>query len=419
METAERPQITAQQPPRVHVAIIGSGYTGLHAGLAVAGEGASVAVFEANSVGWGASTRNGGMVNPGLKLSAPDLFRHYGADQGSRLWRWSISAIDFVEQFITQQAIDCSFVRHGQVVLAYKPKHFTALRQEVQWHSEHLDDTIPQIVGPSELAGEIGSSDYFGGLRDPRAAGLHPAKYLFGIARTALNAGVTIIENAPVTSLRKVDNYYSVMTGNGVTIADYVLLATNGYTNHLLPGARKGIFAGGSYIITTEPLSPELQQSVSPQGRMFYDTKHFLNYFRVTPDGRMLFGGRHNLSTDLPLDQSATELRKRMIELFPQLRDASLSHAWTGKLGLTFDLMPHAGRLDDEPAPGVFYAYGFGGHGVAVGSYLGHVMGKQIVGKSVDNPIYDLPHARYFFTPYEKFYLPLVSSWFRFLDAVS
>src|SRR4051794_939564 len=210
METAERPQITAQQPHRVHVAIIGSGYTGLHAALAAAGAGASVAVFEANSVGWGASTRNGGMVNPGLKLSAPDLFRHYGADQGSRLWRWSISAIDFVEQFITQQAIDCSFVRHGQVVLAYKPKHFTALRQEVQWHSEHLDDTVPQIVGPSELAGEIGSSGYFGGLRDPRAAGLHPAKYLFGIARAALNAGVAIIENAPVTSLRKVDNYYSV-----------------------------------------------------------------------------------------------------------------------------------------------------------------------------------------------------------------
>jgi glycine/D-amino acid oxidase-like deaminating enzyme len=133
----------------------------------------------------------------------------------------------------------------------------------------------------------------------------------------------------------------------------------------------------------------------------------------------MLFGGRHNLSTDLPLDQSATELRKRMIEVFPQLVDAPISHAWTGKLGLTFDLMPHAGRLQHGTLPGIFYAYGYGGHGVAVASYLGHMMGKLLTGEPVDNPILDVPHARYFFTPYEKLYLPLVSTWFRFLDRIS
>jgi glycine/D-amino acid oxidase-like deaminating enzyme len=143
--------LTAQQPEQADVAVIGSGYTGLHAAYSLAKSGANVVVLEANSVGWGASSRNGGMVNPGLKLAAPELFRHYGAELGGRLWRWSMSAIDFVEQFIRDQAIDCNYARHGQIVLAYKPQHFTTLRHEVEWHHRELGDIMPQVVGPAEL----------------------------------------------------------------------------------------------------------------------------------------------------------------------------------------------------------------------------------------------------------------------------
>lgn len=410
------------QPEQVDVAIIGSGYTGLHAAHALASNGAHVAVLETHTVGWGASSRNGGMVNPGLKLTAPELFQRYGREKGRRLYTWSLAAIDFVEQFIRSEAIDCDFARYGQVVLAYKPTHFTALREEVAWHARELGDTIPQVIGPNELIHEIGSSCYYGGIRDERAAGLHPAKYVICLATATVKAGAQIVEHVPVQSLRRDGGHYELITPQGRVIADTVLLATNGYTNNLIPTARRGIFPGGSYIICTEPLSPTLQQSVSPRGRMFYDSKHFLNYFRLTPDGRMLFGGRHNLSTDLPLDRSATELGKRMHEVFPQLKDIPITHAWTGKLGLTFDLMPHAGRIQDGPAPGIFYAYGYGGHGVGVASYLGHMMGNHIAGKKTsedENPFLGLPHARYFFTPYEKYYLPLVSTWFRFLDRIS
>lgn len=405
-------------PSNTDVAIIGSGYTGLHAAKTLANAGINVAVLESNTIGWGASSRNGGMVNPGLKLSAPELFHHYGAKHGENLWRWSMDAIDFVEHFIQQEAIDCHFQRHGQVVLAYKPQHFTALRDEVRWHQQHLSDNVPQIVSPSELANEIGSPTYYGGIRDDRAAGLHPAKYVYGLARATAQAGATLVEHATAQKISKNAQGYELFTTQGKITAKEILLATNGYTNNLVPSARRGVFSGGSYIITTAPLSTELQKSVSPRGRMFYDSKHFLNYFRLTPDGRMLFGGRHNLSTDLPLEQSAAELHKRMVEVFPQLAQIEISHTWTGKLGLTFDLMPHAGRFTG-PQSGIHYAYGYGGHGVAIASYLGHIMGKMLAGQPTDNPIQSLPHTRYFFTPYEKLYLPLVSAWFRFLDRIS
>jgi glycine/D-amino acid oxidase-like deaminating enzyme len=413
------PSLHSPQPERVDVAIIGGGYTGLHAAHSLAKVGARVAVLEAESTGWGASSRNGGMANPGLKLSAPELFHRYGAEQGAHLWHWSLDAISFIEKFIHDQEIQCDFARHGQNVLSYKPEHFAALQNEVKWHAHHLGDRVPQVVSPSELATEIGTLSYFGGVVDARAAGLHPAKYVFGLAEATQRAGATLVEHAPVQAIRKLGLRYQLTTPSGIMLADQVLLATNGYTNNLVPPARQGIFAGGSYIITTEPLSPDLQQSVSPRGRMFYDSKHFLNYFRLTPDGRMLFGGRHNLSANLPLEQSAVELRKRMVEIFPQLAAIPLSHSWTGKLGLTFDLMPHAGRLVDGPLPGIFYAYGYNGHGVAVASYLGHMMGRYLAGLSHNTPFLALAHPRYFFTPYEQSYLPLVSAWFRFLDRVS
>lgn len=411
--------LAVEQPSHTTVAIIGSGYTGLHAAVPLAQSGIDVTILDADHVGWGASSRNGGMANPGLKLSAPELFHRYGPNLGERLWRWSLAAIDHVEAFITAHNIDCHFNRSGQVVLANKPTHFPALRKEAEWHRQHLDDEIPTLVGPVELRDEIGSHGYFGGLLDTRAAALHPAKYVFGLAEVVARSGAKVVENTPVLSLRKQNHKYELHTHQGILLADQVLLATNGYTNHIVPPARRGIFSAGSYIITTEPLSPALQASLSPRARMFYDTKHFLNYFRLTPDGRMLFGGRHNLSVDLPLEQSATELRKRMVEVFPQLETVPLSHSWTGKLGLTFDLMPHAGQIQNGPAPGVYYAYGYGGHGVAVASYLGNLMGRMLAGEDVDNPFLTIPHRRYFFTPYEKLYLPLVSQWFRFLDRIS
>jgi glycine/D-amino acid oxidase-like deaminating enzyme len=196
-------------------------------------------------------------------------------------------------------------------------------------------------------------------------------------------------------------------------VAREVLLATNGYTTQLVPRARQGIFPAGSYIICTEPLSLELQNDVSPRGRMFFDSLNFLNYFRLTPDGRMLFGGRHNLSTSLDVYESARSLRERMVEVFPQLAAAKVTHSWTGKLGLTFDLMPHIGQAD-----GVWYAMGYCGHGVAVASKLGREAAQIIAGERASSLFREISHMRTPVTHLDRYYLPFVSAWYRMMDKV-
>lgn len=406
-------------PRRVDVAIIGSGYTGLSAARALAQCGAAVVVLEQHTIGWGASSRNGGMLNPGLKEPAPMLFRRYGPRRGRELWEWSLAAIDHVEALIAAEQIACDFSRAGQVVLAHKPTHFDGLRDEAIWHTRELGDAAPRLFGPSELAAEIGTRAYHGGLFDPRAAGLHPAKYVAGLAAAAAHAGAILVEECEVTSIQASRLGHRLVTTLGELGAGQILLATNGYTTRLVPEARRGIFPAGSYIITTAPLAPDLCAELSPHSRMFYDTKHFLNYFRLTPDGRMLFGGRHNLSTALDLEHSARALQQRMVAVFPQLHSAPITHSWTGKLGLTFDLMPHVGRIRNGVAAGAWYAYGYGGHGVAVASYLGHQAGEIMAGMAATTPFAEIEHPRSVFTPYDRYYLPLLSAWFRYLDWVS
>jgi glycine/D-amino acid oxidase-like deaminating enzyme len=405
--------VAVTPPTEVDVAIVGSGYTGLNAARVLARSGATVAVLERESIGWGASSRNGGMATPGIKQSMAGIFKRYGREKGRLFWQASLDAIDLLGQIVAEENLDCDWERDGHVALAFKASHFDKMKKKSDWFKRELGYAA-QVVSPSDLPAEIGSDVFHGGLADEVSGGLQPAKYVFGLARAVARYGVALCEHTSVTHITKGGNQFQLETSQGALTAKEVVLATGGYTDRLVPGLKPKVFPVGSYCIVTEPLTTELQQKLSPKGRMFYDTKWFLNYFRLTPDGRMLWGGRNNLSTSLDLVKSARILRKQMVRTFPELGDVSITHSWTGKLGITFDLMPHIGRVD-----GVHYALGYSGHGLSIATYVGTELGLLLSGQKTSSPFAEIPHQTMFFYRNRPWFIPLAAQYYRVLDWVS
>ncbi len=406
--------LATELPDKVDVAIVGSGYTGLNAARVLGKAGHSVVVFDRHTIGWGASSRNGGMATPGLKQNIMVIHREYGQDFAHEFWRASIDAIDILEQIVTEEKIDCNWYRSGHVSLAWKESHFDKLVQYGEWVSKTLGHQ-QKIIPRGELQDEIGSELYFGGLSDEISGGIQPAKYVFGLAQAVTEQGVLLYENTPVESVRKNGSVFKVSTTKGTIDAHEVIIATNGYTDRMVRELRPKVFPVGSYIIVTEPLPEELQKKLSPKRRMYYDSKNFLNYFRLTHDGRMLWGGRNNLSTNLDLNESAERLKKQLYTVFPELSSVPITHTWTGKLGITFDLMPHIGKTKE----GIHYAFGYGGHGLSIATYLGTEVGKLLTGEKDRSPFEEISHQTMFFYRNRPWFIPFASKYYQFLDWVS
>ena len=407
--------VTSDNPNSdIDIAIIGSGYTGLCAARILRKNGASVTIFDRNTVGWGASSRNGGMATPGLKQGIQKIYKMYGSKLAHEFWKASVDAIDLIEEIVDEHSIDCDWQRNGHASLATKPSHAPRLKQYSSWLEKkfgHVQNYIPK----NQIRDEIGSDAYHGALTDEISGGLHASKYVYGLATTISNLGVQLCEHTDVLDIEKNDsNYFRLITSAGDVRAKKVIVATNGYTDRLVPGLKPLIFPVGSYIVVTEPLSEDLQKIISPKKRMYYDSKWFLNYFRLTPDGRMLWGGRNDLSTDLDLDDSAKRLTRELYSILPDLRDIPITHTWTGKLGITFDLMPHIGEKN-----GIYYAFGYGGHGLSIATYLGTEIGLLLSGKKDRSPFMEISHQTMFFYRNRPWFIPFAARYFRFLDWVS
>jgi len=412
-ETSPLPRFPAVPlPSSTDVAIIGGGYTGLAAARALARRGTDVTVLERYTLGWGASSRNGGFVLPGYKPEMEELDRRLGSARASRMLELTLEAIRFLENLIVEEPIACDFVRCGAVTLAAKPGHLPALQESGRFLRNRLGYET-ELLGPEEVSQEIGSARYHGALVDPGGRALQPAKYVRGLAAAAERAGARLVEQAEVTRVRRVKGGFEVRTSQGTVQAREVLAATNGYTPSALGALRRRVIPIGSYQIATAPLDPALARQLVPRGRVFSDTKNLLYYFRLSPDGRMVFGGRATF-TPTGIKRSAAILAAGMREVFPQLSEAKAEYAWSGKVAYPMDHLPHAGRLG-----GIHYAMGYCGHGVALATYLGTRMGDVLAGAG-DIP--DLGTSRFRAIPLftgVPWFLPFVGGYYRTRDWIS
>ena len=288
LTTTEFPAVDAARPlpEAVDVAVIGAGFTGLSAARTLAQRGAKVAVLESETIGWGASSRNGGMVLTGMKLGVNQLISRYGRELTQRMYAASLATIDCVEQIVREEAIDCDFARCGHLEVACKQKHFDDYARQAEVIAREFRHTL-RVVQKHELSSEIGSSIYFGGMVDEVSAGCNPARYVAGLARAAMKAGAEIFEHAQVQSLqrdsRQGEAGWQLSTSRGPLWAHEVFVATSGYTGRATPALQKKLIPIGSFIITTEVLPENLAQELSPRNRMIYDSKNYLYYYRLTP----------------------------------------------------------------------------------------------------------------------------------------
>ncbi len=422
LTTLQMPAPLAQPlPERVDVAVVGAGFTGLSAARTLAKRGAKVAVLESRTLGWGASSRNGGMVLTGLKLGVSRLISKYGRERTQRMYAASLDSIRCVEQIVQEDNIACDCARCGHLEVACKQKHFDDYARQAEVIAREFNHEL-RIVQRERLSEEIGSRIYFGGMVDDTSVGLNPARYVAGLGCAAMKAGANIFENTRVERLarasRNGEGAWQVSTNRGTVAAKEVLIATSGYTSAATPALQRKLVPIGSYIITTEVLPDALARELSPRNRMIYDSKNYLYYYRLTPDNRMLFGGRAAFfpETESSIRESAEILRRGMIDVYPQLHDTKVEYVWGGTLDFAFDIMPHAGQLD-----GLYYAVGYAGHGVAMATWQGQKMAEGIAGDKPENPFVGIPFPGAPLGLYKgnPWFLPFAGMWYKILDWVS
>ncbi|HNB36903.1 MAG TPA: FAD-binding oxidoreductase [Anaerolineales bacterium] len=403
-------------PSKVDVAIIGGGYTGLSAARTLAKNNVKVVVLEAETIGWGASSRNGGMTLTGLKIAMQTAIQRYGKEQAKELFQCSLDSVNMVEQIVKEENIDCGFSRYGHLLTANKPKHYESLQGEVDFMAKEFNHNV-RLVAPKDLRSEIGTDVYHGALVDEVSGGLNPAQYVTGLAGAAAKAGATLCARARVTKIERREKRFFIQTERGSLEAESVLVATSGYTGGATKKLQKKIIPVGSFIIATERLSDELAHELSPKNRMIFDYKHFLNYFRLW-DNRMIFGGRAAFfpENENTIAQSGEILRSEMLKVYPQLKDAKVEYVWGGTLDFAFDQMTHVGEED-----GIFYSLGYAGHGVAMATYLGATVAESMMkGTIKEHPFakFDFPSAPLGMYNGNPWFLPFAGMYYKILDWV-
>ncbi len=389
------------------VVIIGAGYTGLSAAIELASRGTSVVVLEAGPLGVGASGRNGGQINPGLKLDPDDLFKKR-ADLADDALTFGGSAPDKLFGIVERYGIDCNLKRTGWLMPAHHEKALPILeRRAVGWRRRGVD---VQTLSREETIAITGSRVFAGAIHDPRGGNLQPLSYVRGLARAALSEGAKIFVNTPATSIIQQSGMWEIGTKEAQVRASKVILATNGYTDGLWPGLKKTIIPVHSFQIATVPLGA-LGLNILPQGNHGADTRRLIQYFRRDPDGRLLLGGEGK-SNGARRAEDFSHLYRSMLDMYPQLQGVEIDYAWSGQVAVTPDYLPHVHEL----APGVSTALGYQGRGVAMATALGQSLAQHLLDptSALGLPVTKLKKIP--FHGLNQVYASLASSFFRVMD---
>lgn len=406
----EHPRLQGRET--ADVVILGAGLTGLSAALELAQAGLSVIVVEARRVGWGASGRNGGQVIFGFGCEQNKIAAMVGPALSRRLFDWSVEGVNLVRERIATHGIDAGW-RDGHAHVAIKPRHIDELKAWQADLAENYGYALPWW-DRDQLRAQLDSPRYLGALYDPASGHLHPLDYTLGLARAAVAAGVRIFEHSPVLSLARGARPV-LRTAGGEAEGGFCVLAGNALVHGIAPELDDKIMPVGTYVGATVPLGEERARSLIRNHMAVADINWALDYFRLSADHRLLFGGRASYST-LPPPNLPGTMRARMTRVFPQLRDVKFEQVWGGLIDISLNRAPHWGRLGDN----VYFAQGFSGHGVAATGLAGRIVAEAIRGQAerldafARIPHRNFPGGRALRTPL----LVAAMAWFKLRDAL-
>mgnify|MGYP001437723374 FL=1 len=359
---------------RTQVCVIGAGFTGLNTAINLAKKDFDVVLIESEKIGWGASGRNGGQLISGFSFS--DHFEKKGTEKDiQNIWQLGAKSADLVRERVSEFSIDCD-LKEGFIDVATNGKHMDELidRSE-EWKQSDYHHNL-ELVDENQVKKYVNSDSYVGGLIDSGSGHIHPLNLCLGEAKAASELGVMIYEDTHAVKISG-GSPSKVVTENGIIESDYIVIATNAYIGDLNKKLRRMVMPAASCIIATEPLSSELAEKVIPSDMAVCDQNTILDYYRLSADKRMLFGGRFNYSGKIPSDDKIKiEIKKRMVSVFPQLSEARVDYAWSGNVAVSLKKIPQLGRIDNN----IFYSQGYSGHGVAPTHMAAKVIADAIEG---------------------------------------